>query len=87
MEDRDYVKSWLEEMKGELGEESTRTIHDTLLANDFTTRLKLKLLNDEQLQIMFSGSNKLGLGSRALLKFKLTQLNEESPLVNSQRKA
>jgi hypothetical protein len=34
---------------------------------------------------MFSGSNKLGLGTMAVLKFKLSQLNEESPLVKGKR--
>ena len=51
-------------------------IHDTLRANHFT-RLKLKLITNEQLEVMFSGLNKCGLGTMAVLKLKLSQLNEE----------
>ena len=53
---------------------------ETLKANNFTTRSKLKLVTNEQLEVMFSGTHKLGLGSMAVLKFKLDQLKEESPL-------
>lgn len=62
MENEDYVGHWLSEMRNELDETNIRMIHDTLRANHFTTRLKLKLITNEQLEVMFSGSNKLGLG-------------------------
>ena len=82
----DYVGHWLREIKDELDETNMRIIHDTLRANHFTTRLKLKLITNEQLDVMFSGSNKLGLGTMAVLKFKLSQLHEESPLVTGKGK-
>ena len=76
----DYLATFLNDMKKELNEASRQTIYETLKANDFTTRLKLKLVTNEQLEVMFSGTHKLGLGSMAVLKFKLDQLKEESPL-------
>ena len=85
MESEDYISHWLKDMKTELDDANTRVIYDTLKANHFTTRLKLKLITNEQLEVMFSGSNKLGLGTMAVLKFKLSPLNEESPLVKGKR--
>jgi hypothetical protein len=82
----DYVGHWLREIKDELDETNMRIIHDTLRANHFTIKLKLKLITNEQLDVMFSGSNKLGLGTMAVLKFKLSQLHEESPLVTGKGK-
>ena len=81
MENEDYVGHWLSEISNELDETNIHIIHDTLRANHFTTRFKLKLITNEQLEVMFSGSNKLGLGTMAVLKLKLSQLNEESLLV------
>ncbi len=82
----DYVGHCLREIKDELDETNMCIIHDTLRANHFTTRLKLKLITNEQQDVMFSRSNKLGLGTMAVLKFKLSQLNEESPLVTGKGK-
>ena len=81
MQNEDYVGHWLSKMRNELDETNIRMIHDTLGENHFTTRLKLKLITNEQLEVMFSGSNKLGLGTMAVLKFKSSQVNEQSPLV------
>ena len=85
-EESDYLSRWLGEIKGELDNESIRTIHDTLKANQFSSsRLKLKLITKEQLDTMFSGNNKLSLGMMAVLRFKLEQLKDESPLVKGEK--
>ena len=84
-EESNYLSRWLGEIKGELDNESIRTIHDTLKANQFSSRLKLKLITKEQLDTMFSGNNKLSLGMMAVLRFKLEQLKDESPLVKGKK--
>ncbi len=84
-EESDYLSRWLGEIKGELDNESIRTIHDTLKAHQFSSRLKLKLIAKEQLDTMFSGNNKLSLGMMAVLRFKLEQLKDESPLVKGKK--
>ena len=65
--DTDYLSRWLGEMKGELDSESIRLVYDTFQVNQFNSRLKLKLILKEQLQLMFSGTNKLSLGIMAVL--------------------
>ena len=81
----DYLSIWLEEMKAELDGESIRLIYDTLHANQFNSRLKLKLISKEHLQIMFNGATKLSLEIMAVLQFKLEELKDESPLVKGRK--
>ena len=81
----DYLSIWLEEMKADLDAESIRLIYDTLRANQFNSRLKLKLNSKEQLHIMFSGVTKLSLGIMAVLQLKLEELKDELPLVKGRK--
>ena len=50
----------------------------TLVTNQFTSRLELKLLTSEQLDYMFSMD--LALGAKALLVYHVDLLKDESPL-------
>ena len=63
-----------------VGDESCAKIRDTLKANNFTSRLSLKLLNTENLDALFADT-KLPLGSRKVLEYHLELLKDESPLV------
>ena len=63
-----------------VGDESCAKIRDALKANNFTSRLSLKLLNTENLDALFADA-KLPLGSRKVLEYHLELLKDESPLV------
>ena len=62
-----------------IGEESSKKIKEVLVANNFTSRLSLKLLSPDNLDILFADV-KLPLGSRKVLEYHLNLLNDESPL-------
>jgi hypothetical protein len=50
------------------------------------TRLKLKLIHEDELNIMFNtGSEVLPLGAKTLLFYKLNMLREDSPLVSKSK--
>ena len=86
---KDELRSWLQNwMEDQLDSETFNIIYDTLKANHFSTRLKLKLITSEQLKLMFEAI--LPLGTRALLEYQLQILRDESPLpskVNKQNAA
>jgi hypothetical protein len=74
---------WISEFKTELEPRHQKQIYDILKANGFTTRLKLKLIHEDELNIMFNtGSEVLPLGAKTLLSYKLNMLREDSPLVS-----
>ena len=76
---KDELRSWLQNwMKDQLDSETFNIIYDTLKANHFSTRLKLKLITSEQLKLMFEAI--LPLGTRVLLEYQLQILRDESPL-------
>ena len=80
------LKCWIDEFKNELEPEQHRYVYNILKANGFTTRLKLKLIRDDELKIMFStGTESLPLGAKALLAYKLNILRDESPLVSKSK--
>ena len=62
-----------------VGEDSCSKIKEILLANNFTSRLSLKLLTPANLDVLFTDVN-LPLGSRKVLEYQLNLLNDESPL-------
>ena len=47
-------------------------IYETLKANQFITRLKIKLIRDEKLNLMFQ--KELSLGAKALLSYQISLL-------------
>ena len=80
------LKCWLDEFKNELEPEQHCYVCNILKANGFETRLKLKLILDDELKIMFStGTESLPLGAKALLAYKLNILRDESPLVSKSK--
>ena len=80
------LNDFLNNILPKIGEESCARIRDTLKVNNFTSRLSLKLLSPENLDVLFA-EIKLPLGSRKVLEYHLELLKDESPLiVKSSRK-
>ena len=79
----DDLKSWLSTFEGQLDSKTFSCIYKTLKANQFSTRLKLKLIREEELNLMFQ--KELSLGAKALLSYQISQLREESPLQGKNR--
>ena len=63
-----------------MDDKSYQIIFETLAANQFTSRLQLKLLTLDQVDMMFSKEQTLPLGAKRLLMYQLDFLKEESPL-------
>lgn len=78
----DELPLWLATFKSRLDETSYNLILETLRANQFASRLQLKLLTSDQIDLMFA--NELSLGAKTLLLFQLDLLKEESPLPTRQ---
>ena len=73
------LTDFLGKIEQKIGKESYEIIRNTLRDNNFTSRLSLKLLNPENLDVVFAKS-KLPLGSRKILQYHLDLLRNESPL-------
>ena len=70
--DESELAHWISEFKRELEPKQKNKIYEILRANGFTTRLKLKLAHEDELNIMFNtGSEALSLGAKTLLACKL----------------
>ena len=74
------LNDFLNNILPKIGEESCARIGDTLKENNFTSRLSLKLLSPENLDVLFA-EIKLPLGSRKVLEYHLELLKDESPLI------
>ena len=74
----DDLKSWLSTFKHQLDSETFTCIYETLKANQFCTRLKIKLIGEEEFNLMFN--KQLPLGAKALLQYQISLLREQSPL-------
>jgi hypothetical protein len=84
--DESELVCWISEFKTELEPTHQKQIYDILKANGFTTRLKLKPIHEDELNIMFNtGSEVLPLGAKTLLSYKLNMLREDSPLVSKSK--
>ena len=70
---------FLGKIEQKIGKESYEIIRNTLRDNNFTSRLSLKLLDPENLDVIFAKS-KLPLGSRKILEYHSDLLRNESPL-------
>ena len=70
------LSNCMETFKDKMDDKSYQVIFETLAANQFTSRLQLKLLTD----MMFSKEQTLPLGAKSLLMYQLDFLEEESPL-------
>lgn len=66
--------------RDKLDQNTYQLIFDTLSANQFTSRLTLKLLTSDQVDMMFSKDLSLPLGAKSLLMYQLDFLKEELPL-------
>jgi hypothetical protein len=85
MEEEDELKDWMKSaFTYQLDPENYTLIYETLRANFFTTRLKLKLIQEDALDMMFS--RLLPLGAKAVLTYQLQRLREESPLISLKSK-
>lgn len=73
------LTDFLESIENKIGKESYEIIANKLRDNNFKSRLSLKLLDSENLDIIFAKS-KLPLGSRKILDYHLDLLRNESPL-------
>ena len=76
--DGDDFKSWLFTFQKQLDSETFACIYETLKANQFCTRLKIKLSGEEEFSLMFN--KQLPLGVKALLQYQISLLREQSPL-------
>ena len=74
----DNFKSWLSTFKHQPDSETFTCIYETLKANQFCTRLKIKLISEEGYNLMFT--KQLPLGAKALLQYQISLLREQSPL-------
>ena len=74
----DNLKSWLSTFNHQLDSETFTCIYETLKANQFCTRLKIKLIREEEFNLMFN--KQLPLGAKALLQYQISLLREQSPL-------
>ena len=74
------LSNWMATFRDKLDQNTYQTIFDTLSANQFTSRLQLKLLTSDQVDMMFSKDLSLPLGAKSLLMYQLDFLKEESPL-------
>ena len=78
------LEDWMALFRGKLDEKTYNLIFQTLTANQFTSRLQLKLLIPEQVDMMFA--KELSLGAKTLLIYQLDLLNDASPLPPRSRK-
>ena len=76
--DGDDLKRWLSTFQKQLDSETFACIYETLKANQFCTRLKIKLIGEEEFSLMFN--KQLPLGAKALLQYQISLLREQSPL-------
>lgn len=72
------LENWMSLFRDKLDQKTYDFIFQTLVTNQFTSRLQLKLLTSEQLDYMFSKD--LALGAKALLVYHVDLLKDESPL-------
>ena len=80
----DEMSAWAATFKTKLNEETYNLIIETLKANQFTSRLQLKLLTSDQIDMMFA--KELSLGAKTLLMYQLDLLKDESPLPVRQKR-
>ena len=78
------LEDWMALFRDKLDEKTYNLIFQTLTANQFTSRLQLKLLTPEQVDMMFA--KELSLGAKTLLIYQLDLLNDASPLPPRSRK-
>lgn len=71
------LKNWLDELNDSLDEKTKEFIFNTLVANQFCSRLQLKLLNEDHIKTIFPN---LPLGTKSVLCYHLEMLKQESPL-------
>ncbi|KAJ7373340.1 hypothetical protein OS493_012932 [Desmophyllum pertusum] len=78
LNESDDLQRWLSTFKHQLDTETFTYIFETLKANQFSTRLTIKLIGEEEFNLMFQ--KQLSLGAEALLQYQISLLKEQSPL-------
>ena len=78
----DELLNWMDSFRNNLDVGESTVIYKTLKENKFSTRIQIKLITENELDIMFKGETALSLGARALLQYQISSLNEQSPLPN-----
>ncbi|XP_046845514.1 uncharacterized protein LOC124439333 [Xenia sp. Carnegie-2017] len=76
----DELEEFLNSFKDKIGKQSHEVIEKALKENEFSSRLSLKLLSNENLDHLLRNTN-LPLGARKVLEFHLDLLREQSPLL------
>jgi hypothetical protein len=79
MNEANELDEFLKTILLKIGQESCTKIEEILIANNFKSRLSLKLLSPANLDALFADTN-LPLGSRKVLEYHLNLLNDKSPL-------
>ena len=69
------LENWMSQFRDKLDQKTYDFIFQTLVTNQFTSRLQLKLLTSEQLDYMFLKD--LVLGAKALLVYHVDLLKDE----------
>ncbi|KAL9975402.1 hypothetical protein ACROYT_G012560 [Oculina patagonica] len=72
------LSNWMASFKDKVDQKAYDRIFSTLTANQFTSRLQLKLLRSDQVDMMLS--SELSMGAKTLLLYQLDLLKEKSPL-------
>ena len=74
----DELSEWMLTFKDKLDDKTSSKVFQTLKANGFTSRLQLKMLTKNQVDVLFQ--NKISLGAKCLVVYNLQVLNESLPL-------
>ena len=69
------LENWMSQFRDKLDQKAYDFIFQTLVTNQFTSRLQIKLLTSEQLDYMFLKD--LALGAKALLVYHVDLLKDE----------
>ena len=74
------LENWISLFRDKQDQKTYDFIFQTLVTNQFTSKLQLKLLTSEQLDYRYMFSKDLPLGAKALLVYHVDLLKDESPL-------
>ena len=77
MAGKEEIDAFVANFSDQLDNETALLIANTLKVNGFRTRLQLKLITSNELNLMFQD---LKLGAKRLLQYNLDILRDESPL-------
>ena len=73
------LSNWMDTFRDKLDQKTNQLIFEPLPPNQFTSKLQLKLLTSDQVDMMFSKELSLLLGAKSLLMYQLDFLKKKSP--------